>query len=123
MHCIKEISETFSQNMIVLHTKSEKEVSCQRLGLINETLKGALSRYFSVILQCRNMFLHQWKSKNNDSVWLPRTLSLRRNHLLPPITQHGKDGNGLKFEKTSQFFQILEPFLENIARNSLRFAL
>lgn len=39
VHCIKEIIETFSQNMIVLHTKSEKEVSCQSLGLISETLK------------------------------------------------------------------------------------
>ena len=33
------------------------------------------------------------------------------------------DGNGLKFEKTSQFFQILEPFVENIARNSLWLAI
>ena len=32
--------------------------------------------------------------------------------------KNGNDENGLKFEKTSQFFQILEPFLENIARNS-----
>ena len=69
------------------------------------------------------MFLHQWKPKNNDAVLLPRTLSLDQNHLLLPITKHGKDGNGLKFENTSQFFQILEPFLENIARNSLWFAL
>ena len=49
-------------------------------------LKGALSQYFSVILQCRNMFLHQWKPKNNDAVLLSRTLSLHRNHLLLPIT-------------------------------------
>ena len=48
--------------------------------------KGALSRYFTVILQCRNMFLHQWKPKNNDAVLLPRTLSLHRNDLLLPIT-------------------------------------
>ena len=68
------------------------------------------------------MFLHQWKPKTDDAVLLPRTLSLHRNHLLLPITQHGKDGNGLKFEKTSQIFQILEPFLENIPRNSLWFA-
>ena len=39
-------------------------------------VKGALSRYFSVILQCRNMFLYQWKPKNNDAVLLSRTLSL-----------------------------------------------
>ena len=52
----------------------------------NQCVKGALSRYFSVILQCRNMFPHQWKPKNNDAVLLLRTLSLHRNHLLLPIT-------------------------------------
>ena len=35
--------------------------------LVCADLKGALSRYFRVILQCRNMFLHQWKPKNNDA--------------------------------------------------------
>ena len=33
-------------------------------------LKGALSRYFSVILHCRNMFLHRWKPENNDAALL-----------------------------------------------------
>ena len=33
-----------------------------------------------------NIFLHQWKPKNNDAVLLPRTLSLHRNHLLLTIT-------------------------------------
>ena len=28
--------------------------------------KGALSQYFGITLQCRNMFLHQWKPKNNE---------------------------------------------------------
>ena len=51
-----------------------------------ENIKGALLRYFSVILQCWNMFLHHWKPKNNDAVLLPRTLSLHQNHLLPTIT-------------------------------------
>ena len=39
----------------------------------NRELKVALSRYFSAILQCRNMFLHQWKPKNNNAVLLPET--------------------------------------------------
>ena len=58
----------------------------QQTDLNTNALKGALSRYFSVILQFRNMFLHQWKPKNNDAVLLHRTLSLHRNHLLLTIT-------------------------------------
>ena len=100
-----EISPNFSRRTAFLKTDNE----------LRRILKG----------HCHgiNMFLHQWKPKNNDAVLLPRTLSVHQDHLLPPSTQHGKDGNGLKFEKTSQFFQILEPFLENIARNSLWFVL
>ena len=56
------------------------------IDLFSSRLKGALSRYFSVILKCHNMSLHQWKHKNNNAVLLPRTLSLHRNHLLLPIT-------------------------------------
>lgn len=48
--------------------------------------KGALLQDFRVILQCRNMFLHQWKPKNNDAVLLARMLSLLQNHLLLPVT-------------------------------------
>ena len=56
------------------------------IALVSSRLKGALSRYLSVILQRQYMSLHQWKHKNNDAVLLPRTLSLHRNHLLLPIT-------------------------------------
>ena len=92
----------FTVSQIVLRVfdfvKEKKLVEdklCFIFRLRQISLKEAMSRYFSVILQCRNMFLHQWKPKNNDAVLLPRALSLHGNHLLLPITYHGKDGNGL----------------------------
>ena len=65
--------------------KSSLEMEIRAVLLfLRANLKGALSRYFSVNLQCRNMFLHQRKPKNNDAVLLSRSLSLHRNYLLPP---------------------------------------
>ena len=81
-HFVKNISFTTNKRV-----NKQLKVSCslnEQAGLWAKTLQGALSRYFSVILQCRYMFLHQWKPKNNNAVLLPRTLSLHRNHLLLP---------------------------------------
>lgn len=44
--------------------------------ILSKEVKGALSRYFSIILQCQNIFLHHWEPKSNDAVLLPGTLSL-----------------------------------------------
>ena len=43
--------------------------------------------------------------------------------LLSSVVTGGEDGNGLKLEKISQFFQVLKLCLEKIASKLLWFAL
>ena len=78
--CLKELCTHIDR-----HKRNSDEDHCFCNAILHmRAVKGALSRYFSVIIQCRIMFLHQRKPKNNDAVLLSRSLSLHRNHSLPP---------------------------------------
>ena len=61
--------------------------------------------------------------KNNGLVFLPRTILLHWTFYCHLLLQGGEDGNGLKLEKISQFFQVLKLCLEKIVSKLLWFAL
>ena len=48
----------------------------------------------------------------NGLLLVPKTMSLHRNYLLSSVVTDIQDGNGLKHEKISQFFQVLKLCLE-----------
>ena len=53
------------------------------------------------------------KAQDNDLALLPKTILLHGSYLLLSVVTDGEDGNGLKLEKISQFFQVLKLCLED----------
>ena len=68
-------------------------------------LKGALPRYCTITLKNLKLPMHQWKPLKNGLVLLLKTVVLRWLYKLLYAIKDDENGNGLKFEKTCQFFQ------------------
>ena len=60
--------------------------------------------------------LHRLNFKTNDLVLLLKTIWRCWNCSLSPVATDGMDGNGLKFEKICQFFQVLIPRVPKILK-------